>query len=419
MNHIDHSFFSRSKTVFRANAAPTLEEIRTHAQSDRSLGAIERRDLVSALNRMVAWTDRSLESIPANTGAVREIFARLSPPKLGISPKTFANLRSLVAKAVLRYGGGHQWLTKRIPLAPEWTVLLATAHLVHHRHALLRLATFCSVMAIDPTAVDQTTITGLYAALAAEEFVKQPKAILKNTISAWNRCRRAVAGWPSMALYSPFKQAPKTLPLAAFPASFQADVASWKAAVTDIDELGDDSTGNGIGVETLASRLFQIRQCASALVDRGDLALEEVTSLATLLTPNRFKSALRWFLQRSGSRKTRHLYFLARAMVRIARHYCKFSVEHLSHLEKIAKQLDPHEPRQMSARNRERLRQFDDPRNVSRLLRFSRDQFARAAKEANPLRAAKRAERAVAVSLMIYGGLSLFIAQLALNAAWS
>ena len=213
------------------------------------------------------------------------------------------------------------------------------------------LATFCCVMAIEPTAVDQTTITGLYAALEAEELVKQPKAILKNTINAWNRCRRVVPGWPSVALRSPFKRAPETLPLSAFPTNFQADVASWRAAVTDTDELREDSTGNSIGVETLASRLFQIRQFASALVDRGDLALEEVTSLATLFTPERFKSALRWFLQRSAGQKTRHLYFFARAMTRIARHYCKFSVEHVSHLEKIAKKLDPHEPRQMSARN--------------------------------------------------------------------
>ena len=71
----------------------------------------------------------------------------------------------------------------------------------------------------------------------------------------------------------------------------------------------------------------------------------------------------------------------------------------------IAKKLKPRGPRQMSARYRQRLRQFDDPRNVRKLLRFPKDQLARARKENNPFRAAKRVERAVAVMLMMRGGL--------------
>lgn len=71
----------------------------------------------------------------------------------------------------------------------------------------------------------------------------------------------------------------------------------------------------------------------------------------------------------------------------------------------LCSRLDPRKPRGMAAKNRERLRQFDDPRNVARLLRFPDQQFDRAARDPNPIRAARRAERALAIALMLSCGL--------------
>jgi integrase len=61
----------------------------------------------------------------------------------------------------------------------------------------------------------------------------------------------------------------------------------------------------------------------------------------------------------------------------------------------------------MTERNRKRLGQFDDPRNVSRLLTFPEREVKRAAAEKNPLRAAKAMERAVVVDLLIHCGLRI------------
>jgi hypothetical protein len=213
MTHISSNFLEQSRLAFTSNAIPMLADIHARVQADPGLGAVERRDLMSAFNRVATWTDESLATIPATAPSLRALFKKLAPGGLGVSQKTIANIRSLVLQAVQRHAAGHLQLTKRIPLAPEWDALLGTVPVEYRRQALLRLATFSTVMQVPPNAVCAEILMGLHAALEAEEMVKAPRSILKNTISAWNSCRRKIAGWPQVSLSSPFKKKPVTLPL--------------------------------------------------------------------------------------------------------------------------------------------------------------------------------------------------------------
>ena len=403
MNLVSPDILARSRVAFRANQPPSLAELRSRVEADTTLNKTERRDLLSALKRLPAWFGRPLAAIPATPAALRELFVGASAAKLNLATKTVANVRSLVVQVVTRYGPPRTPITRKIPLDPIWRGLIDRIVVPHHRHALGRLAAYCSVMEIPPGEVDKATLLGLHAALEAEELVKNPRAIVKNTISSWNRCRRLVEDWPDVILNSPFKKAPVTLPLSAFPEPFQEDVARWRAMVTDEHSLDDDAPVEPLAATTVELRVFQFRTFASAVVHSGQLQLEEVTSLATLFTPARFTAALRWFLERPHNDDSWRLYHMANALVRIARHHCKLDEETLARLAAIAKKLKPRGPHQMSARYRARLRQFDDPRNVGKLLRFPQDQLARAGRDKNPYRAAKRVERALAVALMLCG----------------
>ena len=403
MNQIGPDFLARSRVAFRANQPPSLAELRCHVEADRSLNKTERRDLLSALNRLPIWFDRPLAAIPATPIALRELFAGASAAKLDLSPKTLANVRSLVGKVVMRYGPPQTPITRKIPLNPVWRSLLDGIVVPHHRHALGRLAVYCSVMNIPPTEVGKATLLGLHAALEAEEWLKNPRAIVKNSISTWNRCGRLIEDWPGVVLESPFKTLPVTLPLSAFPTCFQEDVARWQDKVTEEYTLDDDAPVEPLAATTVELRVVQIRGFASALLHRGELQLEEMTSLSALFTPAHFVAGLRWFLERPHDDNSRRLYHMANALVRVARYHCKLDDDILESLAATAKKLKPRGPHQMSDRNRARLRQFDDPRNVAKLLTFPRDQLARAGREKNPYRAAKRVERALAVALMFCG----------------
>jgi len=102
-----------------------------------------------------------------------------------------------------------------------------------------RLACYCTVKGIEPAAVDSTTLLGLHAALVAESLSKDPRNLLKHTIAVWNICRRRVPGWPGSPLSSPFKTEPFMIPLEAFPAGFQQDVAAFETRMTNWDLLDD------------------------------------------------------------------------------------------------------------------------------------------------------------------------------------
>lgn len=298
MNYVSPGFLAQSHRAFDANRPPTLADLKSRVEADLSLDSILRRDLLSALNRLPGWANRPLAEISATPTAVRELFDGVSAAKAGVSAKTVKNVRSLVGKLMERYGAPLTAVTRKVPPTPAWRALLDSIVVSHHRHALGRLATFSSVMEIAPPEVTTTTLLGLHHALDAEERVKSPRSIIENTISNWNRCRRSVQGWPDVVLESPFKKPPVTLTLSAFPASFQKDVARWQTQVTDEVSLDDDAPDEPLVASTVDLRLTQIRQFASANVHRGELELDNVTNLSILFPPPRFKSALRWFLNR-------------------------------------------------------------------------------------------------------------------------
>ena len=86
----------------------------------------------------------------------------------------------------------------------------------------------------------------------------------------------------------------------------------------------------------------------------------------------------------------------------IAKHYCRVDQATLDEIDGICRRLDPHVSRQLTDHNRDRLRQFDDPDKVARLLRYPEEERARGLTQKNPLRAAKCFERALVAALFIH-----------------
>lgn len=406
MQYVAPQFLARSQEAFLSEERLSLADVKRLAEADISLTSTQRRDLVSALNRVEQVFETPLEKLEASPRRLRELFASKSPAQLNLSEKTFANIRSLVTKAVERYGRPVSPLTKRIAIAPLWQDLLNRITVPYQRQGLYRLAAYSSVMGIAPEQVTTQTLLGLFEALNAEEAIKNPKDVLKNTIANWNRSARTVPGWPQVLLSSPFKREPYALLLGAFPASFQADVALWRGRMANPDPLDEEAPARALRPATIEARIYNFRQFASALVHTGHLLVEAITSLSVLFQPEAFKAALRFFLERAG-KKTQRVHNLARSMRLIGKHYGRLDEPTLATLETICQKLDPGNRRQMTERNRKRLGQFDDPRNVARLLTFPEREAKRALAEKNPLRAAKAMERAVAVDLLIHCGLRI------------
>ncbi len=341
MNAIPKQNQIDSSEVFLSNSPRTFADLKSDIKAGLTSGT-KRRDLLSALNRFEAIAKMPLEKLPGKT---RKVFANSHPASLGISQKTFANIRAQITRLVREHGDQMPHLTRRFALSPEWKDLFGLIDERLWRNGLNRLACYCSAMEITPAEVSSGTLIGLSTALEAEEVVKDPRNILKHTIVTWNRCRRRYPDWPDVVLATPNRRERVTLPMSTFPESFQGDVAAWKQRMLHPDPLDLTAPDKSLSPKTIESRVYLFRRFATALVKSGTLPPDEITSLTVLVEPKAFKSGLSEMLSRTSNKKTARIYNDANSLRYLARHYCRVDETVFQELTQICKKLDPHRPR--------------------------------------------------------------------------
>ena len=387
--------------VFRGSGTILLADVVTRV--DAELGGTDRRDTLSAFRVLAARGGVDLAATPAHVPVVRDLLAALTARGLAVTPKRLANIRSLIGRAVARFGMPRTWVTREIELAPAWAALLELAPKREYRWSLGRLACYCTVKGLAPADVRPETLRGFLEALEGDCIVREPRKILKQTIAIWNMCRRSTEAWPRARLASPFKGDPYMLPLTAFPASFQRDVAAWETRMTTPDPLDPDAPVRALRPATIEAYRFTFRRLASALVRRDVLAADQITGFDVLLEGDHLRAALRAFLPADGQ-TSGYVHKMATQMATIARHHLKLDRPTLDAIAALLQRLDPKTAGRMGPRNHTRLGQFDDPAVVQRLLRFPEEEYARALSASSAMRRAKGVERALAISLLIFAG---------------
>ena len=163
----------RDERVFNISARRTLADVL--ADCEANLGGSALRDTRSAFCFVADKCGVDHAATLARPQEIRQIFAGLTPARLGVSEKRFANIRSLIGAAVTRFGMRRTWITREIPLDEAWCDLLARIPDREHRWGLSRLACYCTVKGIEPATVDSTALLGLHAALEAEALSKDPR----------------------------------------------------------------------------------------------------------------------------------------------------------------------------------------------------------------------------------------------------
>ena len=215
---------------------------------------------------------------------------------------------------------------------------------------------------------------------------------------AWNSCQRSVEGWPAIAIARVARRETYVMPWSAFPASFKQDVDRFLDRLAGVD-LSDDGPIRPARPATLQTRRYQLRIAASALIHRGQDA-QTIRSIADLLSFERYREILRFFLDRHGGQTSPQVGQLAAALKDIARHWVKIDETTLERFKKIAARLAV--PRRgMTAKNRERLRPFDDAETVAIFLSLpKRIHRELEANKGNPLGNAVLAQMAAAIALL-------------------
>ena len=406
MTHMNPGFLDHARAVFAGNPPPSLARVRDRVAREST--GTKRRDHLSALATLARVMAIDLQNVKATPAAVRTLLSSRNALELGLSERRWRNVRSAVAATVRAFGVKPNASLERVPINGEWTGLLARIETKHHRDGMTRLARFCSAMRISPEAVDRDTLLGFYHALDTEELIRDPRQKLKHSIAIWNMCHRRVAGWPDCSLSSPFERNVIALPVETFPQRFRDDLARWREGLLNPDLMDPAAPPRPLKPVTVDNKTAQILRFASALVHRECLPIDAITGLDVLVSDiDRFKQGLRFFLDRFDGQANGYIANIGDCLRGIARHYVHVPDETHDAMEAICKRLRPPRNEGLKPKNRERLRQFDDPANVERLLQYPRHEAERGRKHKNPYRAAKCFERAVAVSVLLATGLRI------------
>jgi integrase len=379
----------------------SLSDVLLRIEAEESLPLQRRRNLCSAIRSLGKLMDKDLSYLPANPSFYRKMFRNLHPERCDLTDSRIRNIKSDVMFALKHVGCIRGARTYMAPLTPEWQVLWETAASAGRlRRYVSRLLHYCSARGIRPDEVNDTVAEQLQQALIDESFVKDPVRAHKSVIRTWNKLVDLVPGWPKNKLKLSNDRGDYSIPLDRFPKPFRDEVDALVDHWSGKDILDDTGPGKPLKPRTIKSRLYRLRQIASALVLEGR-NIKEILSLSQIVEIEAAKTALRFYLNRAGDEKTSQIHGLAILIKTLAKHWVKVDDKHLDALKTYCAKVDPC-IKGMTPKNRDRLRPLDDLKYVSLLLNFPARQIDEVLKIDHGLRRdAVQVQVALAVQLLL------------------
>ncbi len=362
---------------------PSLAELADQIATDEVLPPRRKQEIRSALRLIGRTIGRKLEEIPASPRHLRERFATLTPAMAGVSKGRWNNAWSLVRGALNHIGLATIQARSTKALGPEWQDLFRYVNERRMREALSRFARYCSALAIVPTSVSDSVANSFLVALEDEAVIRKPRQVHRTMCIAWNRAAETLPTWPSVRMAVPHYKESYSLPWDIFPSSLRQDIAAYFERLSGKDILAELDF-RPLRPASIQSYDRLLRAFLSALVHRGHDP-QGWTSLSDIVGVEIVKSGLRFFVDRANGRRTKQSYNIARMITAIARHWVKVGREHLDKLRAICRRLDSGKGG-LTDKNRDRLRQFDDPANVGALLTLPQRVLARVNRSKTPSR---------------------------------
>lgn len=358
-----------------------------------------RRETISALKTLARVLAREPHMIPASAEELRSLVNRALPVAAGVTATRWRNVKSLLRQALALLDPHVMPARSRGDLLPEWAELLASPEAQPLYRGLSRFSKYCSAHGIPPAAVDQAIYESFYLDLDAHCLMRSPRETQQTAGHAWNTAVQAVPGWPQLTLtIARFRQNP-SLPWSAFPDSLEADVDAYLNP-RPRNSFKSKSSGPVFRPATIIAKKTQIRQLATALVQSGRDP-SSIGSLADLVAPEAATAALTVLWTRAGDKNTLRNHTMAYLLLTIARHWVKADASTITTLTDNCQDLAP-DNREMTAKNKRRLQQFEDPRALAALLDLPGELFALACRVATPTKAEARiAQLALAIRILL------------------
>ena len=324
-------------------------------------------DMSSAVRKVAAVVGTDPGLIPVNPANLRRRLEGISHQVAGVSPGRWNNIRSLFGKALAMVT---PMLPGRsvFPLLPSWDVLVGEATLNFNRRTrLLPLLRYLSECGVGPGDVTLAQLEGYRQAILQDRLRSKPEKAWDSLVWSWNACVREVPGWPQVEIPRQEKREIYVFPWSFFEESLHEDAKGYLRRLEGSD-LSEDGPQKPARPATIATRERQLRMAASALMHKG-VPKEELTSLRSMLTFERYKLILRFFLDRNGGKPSPQVGYMASFLKAVAKHWLDLDDEALKPFDKLSRKLnESNRGRGLTRKNRDRLRPLDDPHMVQKFL---------------------------------------------------
>lgn len=392
------------KTLYLATpgAQATLADVIVLLRKDHLLSAMRRRDLISALHRLAAACDMPTNVVPADPDWLRQKIASLSPLKIGRSGKTRSNVLSNATIALSRVG-----ITKLRPSvgrSAKWNQLWGELS-VSAKITFGSFSKFCSHHHIEPDDVNDHIVQRYREAVVLSSLRKKPDELIHDLTIHWNRSVDAVAGWPQQRLTVLKRREVVGLREDELPKSFRDDMTAFLARGQST-VFSDEEAPPPLAAATIKYRRIQLRRFFGELVADGVNAID-LPNLRAMVRPPMAHRGLNAMLRRRGGKSSGNIHNMAYVLLVIAKHHAKLPDEEIQRLRFACERLRV-ERQGMTKKNRERLRQFRDTKNLNRLLLLPEELLKKAqSKVLSPVRAAALAEVALAIELLLLTSLRI------------
>jgi integrase len=412
MDHMNHIESHLHAALQPANIL-TLRDVIAHIKDGQHLAADRKGQLLSGIRTLCRVLGSDPVDVPANPPALRARIENVSYAAVGLTQGRWANIRSLAVAGLNECGFGIMPGKRKdaaLSAAWEnlWTLLPGDRRL---SCGLSRFMTYCSANQIAPGSVSTKTFVAFNHALETNSLVRNISTVYRTASACWNEAGQTIAGWPANNVDIPNNSRQYSFEWDKFPASFKKDVDAFLDKVANPDPFADDYA-KPLSPITIKGRRKQIRLFGTALAASG-FPVSEITRLAVLVKPKNAESILRFFMDRSGGGFSEALYNHAVLLRTIALKWVKGPTpdkglsEEIERLNELCKRLAI-KNHGMTAKNRSRLRQFDEPDNIAALLDLPY-RLLRETEKADDggSHAAMRVMYAVAINTLIYSAIRI------------
>jgi integrase len=391
---------NRKKPTRPAVEPATLATVLSSLDQRKGLPAIRQRDLRSATRRVAELIGDTPSAILLDMAAIAAKLAGISPPAVGLTPKRLANVRSDFVAAV-RESGIQAVQSRSKSLSAAWIKLFSAVPRRRRDIGLSRLGRYATSRGIEPNSVKDRVIEDFIAATRAQSLHRNPRALHRQTALIWNEA----AGDPSLGLHKvvvpSFRGPPKRIEWARLPESFRKDVDAFLSWAGKSDPFAPDSRPRPLAPRTLKLRRNQLHAAATALVDSGT-APAAIGSIADLLESGNFKSILRHRFELARGEVNTFNQQLGGILVSIARDWVNVDAGRLAELKRMAGRL-PSPPAGLTRKNKNFLRQFDEPKSLIRLVELPERLWSEVKRDSRPnFRTLAKAQAALAIGILTY-----------------